>query len=303
MKITFAGSPKYAAIVLEEILNEKIPVKWVVTNEDKPEGRGQKIKPTPVKKLARKRGLEVCHRLEAVIKKTDLVLVAAYGRIFSEDILEMPKYGFLNLHPSLLPKYRGPTPIQAAILNNDKSTGVTVIRMNSEIDSGPIISQKKINLSGNEYYPDLEKKLAREGGRLLADTTKKWTADQIEAEPQNDSEATYTRLLKKEDGRIDWSNPAEKIEREVRAYYPWPGCYTELDDKILKIHKASVQKQTEAGPFGVPGKTYLGTNEKIAVQTGKDFLLIEELQFEGGKKISSASFLQGNTDLIGEILN
>ncbi len=303
MHITFAGTPKFSKIVLEKILKSDLSINAVITTKDKPRGRGQEKKPSPVKEIAERENLRIFHQIEDVIDETDLVLVAAYGRIFSKEILENPKYGFLNVHPSLLPKYRGPTPIQAAILNGDKKTGVTIMLMNEEMDGGPILNQREILLTKKEYYKDLEKKLAESGGEILSETVKKWVKEKITPESQNNSEATYTDLLKKEDGRINWEKSAEKIEREVRAYNPWPGCYGKIEKKLLKVYKASVQKQTEDGPFGPPGKTYLGSNEKIAVQTEKDFLLIEELQIEGGKKMSSKEFLQGNIDLIGNVLH
>ncbi len=302
MHITFAGTSNFSARTLNSLLKEGVKISSVVTPKDKPKGRGQKSKPTPVKKIAIKEGLEINNSLEEVIGKTDLVVVSAYGRIIEKELLERPKHGFLNLHPSLLPKYRGPTPIQAAILNGDKKTGISIILMDEKIDHGPILSKKEIDLTGNEYYKGLENKLSTLGGKYLSKTIKKWTENKIDPQPQDESKASYTGLLTKEDGRINWKDRAIDIERQIRAYNPWPGSYSTLNGKIVKIHKADVQKITEDGPFGQPGKTYLGTNEKIAVQTGEDFLLIEELQIEGKKKTSSKQFLQGNIDLIGKTL-
>jgi methionyl-tRNA formyltransferase len=238
--------------------------------------------------------------LNEIIEKTDLVLVAAYGRIISEKNLKKPKMGFLNVHPSLLPKYRGPSPIQGAILNGEEETGVSIMLMDQKIDHGPILKQKKIKLDQTEYYKDLEEKLACLGGKLLSKTVKEWTTGKIKSQEQNHSQATYTKLFKKSDGKVNWKDSAVQIEREIRAYNPWPGSYSKLDNKMIKFFKAEVQKQTKNGPFGEPGKIYLGTNEKIAVQTGKDFLLIKELQKEGKKKTNSKNFLQGNIDIIGK---
>ncbi|MGM0438885.1 MAG: methionyl-tRNA formyltransferase [Patescibacteria group bacterium] len=299
MHITFAGTPNFSKKVLEELL-KSIEINAVVTAKDKPRGRGQNKKPSPVKKIAEREGISVFNELEKVIDQTDLVLVAAYGEIIKKDVLEKPKHGFLNVHPSLLPKYRGPTPLQAAILNGDEKTGVTIMLMDEKIDHGPILAQKEIELNGNEYYKTLENKLSTLGGKLLADTVPKWINKNIKPKPQDDSKAKHTKLLNKKDGKINWNNSATKIEREIRAYNPWPGSYSKVDGKLVKIFKASVQKQTQDGPFGDPGKIYLGTNEKIAVQTGEDFLLIEELQIEGSKKVKSKDFLQGNMDFIGK---
>ncbi len=302
MHITFAGTPNFSKRVLKELLKE-VDVSAVVTAKDKPRGRGQKKKPTAVKKLAKKENIPVFHDLKEVIEKTDLVLVVAYGKIIKEKELKKPQYGFLNVHPSLLPNYRGPTPLQAAILNGDDETGVTIIKMDEKIDHGPILAQKKVKLSGSEYYLDLGKELSTLGGELLSEVVSNWTKGDIKPKPQDHSNATHTNLLDKKDGQIDWTNSATLIERKVRAYNPWPGCYSYLNDKMLKIFKAEVQKQTKDGPFGDPGKIYLGTNEKIAVQTGDDFLLIEKLQLEGFQKTTSKEFLQGNMDIIGDVLD
>ena len=302
MHITYLGTPNFSKRVLHELLKE-IDVNAIVTGKDKPRGRGQKKKPTAVKSLAKEKNIVVYHGLDKVIEKTDLVLVAAYGQIISEENLKKPKYGFLNVHPSLLPKYRGPTPLQAAILNGDDKTGVTIIQMDEKIDHGPILAQQQVDLSGSEYYRDLEKELSTLGGRLLSSVVSEWVDGNIKPKPQNHSKATHTTLLNKDDGRIDWKESATLIERKVRAYNPWPGSYSCLNGKNLKIFKAEVQKQTEDGPFGAPGKIYLGTNEKIAVQTGEGFLLVEELQLEGSKRTTSKEFLQGNMDIIGEILD
>ncbi len=303
MHITFAGTPKFAKNVLKRLLDNGIAIDAVVTAEDRPQGRGQKKKPTPVKKIAKDENIAIFYNLNSIIEKTDLVLVAAYGKIISEEDLQVPKHGFLNVHPSLLPKYRGPSPIQEAILNGDKKTGTTIMVMDEEIDHGPVLIQKEVRLMGDEYYKDLEDKLSKMGGDLLVDIIPKWKSKKNKATPQNHDIAIYTSLLSKKDGLIDWSDSASKIERKIRAYNPWPGCYTGINNKLMKIFKAEVQKQTEDGPFGKPGKTYLGTNSKIAVQTGEDFLLIEELQIEGGRKTNSKEFLQGNDEIIGQVLS
>ncbi len=302
MHITFAGTPKFSKIVLENALDQ-LSIDAVVTARDKKSGRGLKKKASPVKKIAKKNQISVFHNLDQVIEDTDLVLVAAYGKIIKKNNLEKPKFGFLNVHPSLLPKYRGPTPIQEAILNGDKKTGVSIMKMDEKIDHGPILKQKEVDLNQDEYYQDLEEKLAVLGGKLLAQTVKKWTMGKIKLKEQNHDQATHTDLLTKKDGRINWKEPAIQIERKIRAYNPWPGCYSKINNNLVKFFKAEVQEQTEAGPFGRPGKIYLGTNEKIAVQTGKDFLLIEELQLEGKKKTTSKNFLQGNIDIIGKVFH
>ncbi|MEA3272416.1 MAG: methionyl-tRNA formyltransferase [Patescibacteria group bacterium] len=172
---------------------------------------------------------------------TDIAVVAAYGHIIPKKILEIPKFGFLNIHPSLLPKYRGPSPIQNAILNGDKETGVSIMLLDKKMDSGPILAQKKVKINENETYETLRNRLAEIGAKLLIKTLLDYVSGKIKPKPQNHKKATYTKLLKREDGKIDWSKPAEEIERMVRAYHPWPGTWTELNGKRLKIILNRVQ--------------------------------------------------------------
>lgn len=304
MHITYLGTPNFSKRVLKTLVDKGITVNAVVTAEDKPKGRGMKKKPTPVKEWAVKNSIPVFHDLSATIDETDLVLVAAFGEIINRSDLNKPEYGFLNLHPSLLPKYRGPTPMQETILNDDEETGVTIILMDEKIDHGPILSQEKVDLNGDEYYKDLENELSILGGKLLAKTVNRWIKGDIKPEPQNHERATMTGLLTKEDGRVDWSESAVKIERKIRAYNPWPGVFSKTTNgKLLKFFKANTQKQTSSGPFGDLGKIYLGTNNKIAIQTGKNFLLVNELQLEGEKRMNSKAFLRKHEDIIGEVLN
>jgi methionyl-tRNA formyltransferase len=235
-------------------------------------------------------------------------VVAAFGQILPKEILEIPQYGCLNVHPSLLPKYRGPSPIQYTILNGDKETGVTIIKMTEEVDAGDIVASARHEVGSMKITSEeLEKELANLGAKLLIETIPKWLKREIKPIPQDDSKATQTKVLEKEDGKIDWEKPAEHIERQIRAFQPWPSAYAECKmknakGKMLKILKADVLKQTKDGPFGQPGKTFLAPDDKIAVQTGKDFLIIKELQLEGKRKISSAEFLRGHADFIGTIL-
>jgi len=178
--------------------------------------------------------------------KPDLIIVASYGKIIPRKILEIPKYGCLNVHPSLLPKYRGPSPIQTAILNNDKETGVTIILMDEKIDHGPILGQRELEFSiFNFQFSKLHNKLAELGVKLLIETIPKWINGKIKAKPQNHSKATYTKILKREDGKIDWSKPCREIERQIRAFNPWPGTFTFIKHKNktlrVKILEANVK--------------------------------------------------------------
>lgn len=207
--------------------------------------------------------------------KPDLVIVASYGKIIPKKILEIPKYGCLNIHPSLLPKYRGPSPIQTTIFNGDKKTGVTIILMDEKIDHGPILAQQEWEIPNSKItYPELSQKLARLGVKLLIQTIPKWINGEIKPKPQNESKATYTKILKREDGKIDWSKPGREIERQIRAFFPWPGAFFFIrhKGKILrvKILQANISKDNK--------------------------LIIKKLQPEGKKAMTFEEFKKGYHD-------
>ncbi len=215
MKIIFLGTGEFGTIILQGLIENK-------------------YKPVLVYDFKKLKEL-----------KPDLVIVASYGKIIPKDILKIPKYGCLNVHGSLLPKYRGPSPIQTAILNNDKETGVTIILMDEKIDHGKIISNSKFLISKKFTYPELCEKLANLGVKLLIETIPKWTKGQIKPKPQNESKASYTKILKREDGKIDWNKSAQEIERQIRAFNPWPGTFTFIKHKNktlrIKILEANVK--------------------------------------------------------------
>ena len=318
MKIIFIGTPEFGTIILEELINAGYKPVLVITAPDKPVGRKHILTPPLVKVVAKRYNINVIQPAQIRSTKSeirnlepDLIITAAYSQILPNEILEIPKYGCLNIHPSLLPKYRGPSPIQTAILNGDTETGATIILMDDKIDQGPILENQKSKIKNKKLtYEELHNELAELGAKLLIKTIPDWVAGKIKPMPQDEKKAIYTKILKKEDGKINWKNSAEEIERQIRALSPWPGTFTtfknnksDSNPKILKILKAKIQKQTENGPFGEPGKTFMAPDEKIAVQTGKDFLIIEELQPEGGQKMTSAEFLNGRPDFIGVILD
>ncbi|RLC39927.1 MAG: methionyl-tRNA formyltransferase [Candidatus Nealsonbacteria bacterium] len=310
IKVIFIGTPEFGAIILEKLVKTPYKPILVITAPDKPKGRKQILTPPPVKVIAQKYSIPIeqpnkirdC-KLKIENLKPDLGIVAAYGQILPKTILDIPKYGFLNVHPSLLPRWRGSSPIQYTILNGDKKTGVTIILMNEKMDEGPIIATSNLKSQiSNLTYEELSEKLANLGAELLIKTIPKWIAGEIKPKPQDHSKATYTKILKKEDGKIDWSKSAHEIEREIRAFYPWPGSFCSWDGKRMKVLKAEVLKCTKTCPKGVLGKTFLAPDDKIAVQTGKDFLVITELQLEGKKPTNSKDFLNGHPDFIGTIL-
>lgn len=248
IKIVFAGTPKLGAIVFEELVKAGFVIKLVLTKADKPAGRGKKVIPSPVRLIAQKfkiptlsianlNSQEFADQLKKIAP--DLIVVAAFGKILPKQVLEIPKYGVLNFHPSLLPKFRGPSPIQFAILAGEQKTGVTIIKMNENLDEGDILSQVEIVIADDDTTASLAEKLAKVGAKLLAETIKKWTAGKLTPKPQNHLKATYCGMLTKYDGKINLENPPnhEKFDRMVRAFYPWPTVWSELriNNKVLQI--------------------------------------------------------------------
>lgn len=309
-KIIFMGTPEFGVIVLEELCQSEYKPILVFTSPDKPIGRKQIITPPPVKIIAEKYNIQVLQpnkisdfKSQIIDLKPDLILVAAYGQILPKEILEIPKYGCLNIHPSILPKYRGPSPIQYTILNNDQESGVTIILMDEKMDHGPILTNFKIEIeTASIIYTQLHNKLAKVGVELFIETIPKWIKGEINPQAQDESKVTFTKIIKKEDGRIDWKKPAQILEREIRAFNPWPSSYCFWQEKRLKLLKSDVLIQSHHGPFGPLGKTFLAPDEKIAIQTGKDFLIIKELQIEGKKPLNSEEFMRGQKNFIGVVL-
>lgn len=310
MKIVFFGTPEFSAIILEKLIKNNLKPILVVTALDKPVGRRRKLTAPPVKVAAQNYNIPVLQtesldapefRKVILNSQPDFIVLAAFGPpFFNKEILEIPKYGCLNVHPSLLPKYRGASPIPYAILNNEKETGVTIMRMSEKIDQGDILSQEKLEILATDTTLTLTKKLADLGSNLLIKTISLLIGSGISPCSQGESPTSYCCQLKKEDGRIDWNNPTDYIERQVRAFDPWPGTHTLFGKKILKILKVHVIKENTE-PLK-PGFIFLSRNKELAVQTGKDSLAIEQLQLEGGKPLSAQDFLRGHKEIIGTIL-
>ncbi len=308
MNIAFASNSPFGAVVFKKLLENGITPSFLITSSATDQKKRTKAQNLLLRDLARERGVEIREAedretMHKIIeeKRPELVVTAACGIIISQETLSLST--FINVHPSLLPEYRGATPIQNAIIDGKEKTGVSVIKMNEKIDGGPILSQKEVSLMSKITYEEAEKLLAEEGGDLLLDVIPSALKDELTFTEQNEEEATYTKTLKKEDGKINWSDPAKDIERKVRALNPWPGTYGKMGEKTFKVLDAEVQEQTTDGPFGDPGKVYLGTNNSIAVQTGKNFLLIKRLQIEGKNSTTSKDFLQGNMQSIGITLS
>lgn len=244
MKVAFFGTPKIAQIVLEKLINSPYKPQIVVTGPDTKVGRGQKLEASPVKKTATEHNIKVLQpeNLSSLISQLstlnlDLAILVAYGKIIPNDILQIPSFGFVNVHPSLLPKFRGPSPITTPILAGDKTTGVSLIVLDSELDHGPIIAQKEIVISPSDTHDSLGTKLTTTGAKLLLETLPEYLAQNITPEQQDHDLATYTQKITKESGKIDISNPPDQItlDRMIRAYFPWPTVWAEIDEKNIKF--------------------------------------------------------------------
>ncbi|MDP3995784.1 MAG: methionyl-tRNA formyltransferase [bacterium] len=312
MKIIFIGTSEFAAIILEKLVKSTNQPFLVISAPDKAVGRKQIVTSPPVAALAEKYKIPVVQpekisESSGEIRKLspDLIILAAYGQIIPENILTSPKYDSINVHPSLLPLWRGPSPIQHAILNGDKRTGVTIMKMTTELDAGPILLQKEMEMTGQEDFQELHDKLAKFAAELLNEAIFKIFSGKISLQLQDDSKATYSKILKKEDGKIDWQKPAQILERQIRAFSVWPGSHAIFNDgkgsKKIKILKARVYMPPDKIKYPV-GKVLVVPQNEIGVQCGKDFLVIERLQMEGKNEVSSEDFLRGYTNFIGTIL-
>ncbi len=300
MKIVFMGTPDFAAGILEDIIKAGHEIALVVTKEDKPRGRGKEVTFTPVKEVALKHNLPVFqpHRIkdtEAIetLKKyeADVFVVVAYGQILSREILDMPKKICVNIHASLLPKYRGAAPIQWAVIDGEQYTGVTTMRMEDGIDTGDIIETITYELKSDETGGSLFDKLMELGGKLIVSTLEKIENGTATFTKQDDSKSTYAKMLNKKLGDIDFSMDAVSIERLIRGLNPWPSAYTSLNGKNLKIWKA-VTKEDEYE--GQPGEIVYVSEDEMYIKTGKGVLSIVELQLEGKKRMYIQDFLHGN---------
>ena len=304
-KIIFWGSSAFALPSLQALTERGWRPLAVITQPDKPVGRKRSLTPTPVKKLAAELNLPIyspdaanSKKTAALIKKLspDAMVVAAYGQILSSEILALPKHGTLNVHASLLPLYRGASPIQQAILEGVKKTGVTIMLMDEKMDHGAILSQQSLKINPSDTSESLSAKLAILGGELLIQTLPHWLKGEVKARTQDHQAATYTKIINRADGLIDWHWPSEKIERLIRAYYPWPGAYTKWRGQTLKIHQAAVSRVKAAAPAG---QVAMGDDGEALVGTGEGGLALKQIQLAGGKILAARDFLFGHPDFIG----
>ena len=294
-KVVFMGSPDFALPSLRA-LAKQYEVVGVVTQPDRASGRGREVKMSPVKTLAQELDLplmqpEKLRTPEAMDQlrawAPDLIVVAAFGQILKKDVLTLPRYGCINVHASLLPRWRGAAPINAAILAGDDKTGVTIMQMDVGLDTGPMLAQKSIRLTRDDTAGSVFRALSTLGADLLIDTLPRWIAGEIQPQQQDDTLATYAAMLKKEAGKLDFTRDVNELERLIRAFNPWPGAYMEFDGAILKVHRAHV----EAGTAEAGQRLIIQNQPAIGARSG--ILVLDEVQPAGKKSMSGKSFLAG----------
>jgi methionyl-tRNA formyltransferase len=311
-RIVFMGTPEFAIPPLQVLVEDASlgQVVGVFTQPDRPSGRGRTLQPSPVKVLALEHAVPVYQpkslrkpepqaQMEAL--QPDVIIVAAFGQIVPPAVLDLPRFGCINVHASLLPRWRGAAPVAAAILAGDDVTGVTIMKMDAGLDTGPIIRQRSLPIAADDTRESLTGRLAQMGAELLRDTLPDWFAGHIRPQPQNEEDVTYAPRIEKEQGRIDWREAAEVIGRQVRAFYPWPGVFTYWQGALLKILAASPSPQqpyAQATAQQPPG-TVIETPGGPAVVTGSGVLHLREVQPAGKRPMPADAFARGARGFIG----
>lgn len=322
LRIIYMGTPQFAVPALEALIHGSAPGKvlptgyeivTVVTRPDKPVGRGQDIVYSPVKQAALAHGMPVWQpgsfkrpeNGEALAAyHADLYIVAAFGQILPRAVLDQPRFGTLNIHASLLPRYRGVSPISEAILQGDSETGVTIMLLDAGVDTGPTLLKRSIPIDENATTGSLTAKLADLGADALVEVLPRWISGEITPELQDELQSTHTHMLRKEDGAIQWQRPAAVIARMVRAYTPWPGAYTHWRGKLLKIvsaHALTLEPDANVVPGTVSVREAAG-HPVLAIVTGAGFLLVQQLQLEGKRAMSAEEFLRGYPQISASVL-
>lgn len=306
MRVIFLGTPEFAAIPLEALAHdERYEVVGIVTQPDRATGRSRAPEPPPVKRAALQLGIPVFQpeslRDPAAVEqlaalRPDVGVVAAYGEILRKNVLAIPPHGYLNIHPSLLPRHRGPTPVPGAILAGDTETGVTVMLLDAKMDSGPILAQQRVQLPPDARSDTLTEQLFTLGSALLLEALVDYPAGTLTPRPQDDSQATYTKLLKKEDGAIDWRATAIQIERMTRAYHPWPSAHTSWRGQPFKL--IAVRVHAEWGGSATPG-TLLSQNDSVWVATGAGAIELLTIQSSGKRPLAATDWWRGLKQITG----
>jgi methionyl-tRNA formyltransferase len=307
MRLIFAGTPAFAAAALDALADAGHEIALVLTQPDRPAGRGMKLTPSAVKQSAQARGLPVFQptslksaeaqdALRAVA--AEVMVVAAYGLILPQAVLDIPRRGCLNIHASLLPRWRGAAPIQRAILAGDEVTGITIMQMDAGLDTGAMLLKTAVPIDDEDTAGSLHDKLARAGAASIIEALAR--LDELTPQAQDDALATYAAKLTKQEARLDWSRPAVELARAIRAYNPVPGAHTVLDGQIVKIWRATAQGLDQPG--GRPGEVLAADERGIVVASGEGVLRIAELQLAGGKRMDAAALVSGRGLLPGKIL-
>lgn len=308
LNMVFMGTPDLAATVLRALLEDGYAVSAVVTQPDKPKGRGKAMACSPVKEIALEKGIPVLQPEKAKDAgfieelsqlKPDIIVVAAYGKILPKAILDLPKYGCINVHTSLLPDYKGAAPIQWAVLNGEKETGVTIMYMDEGCDTGDIISAERILIADDETGGGLHDKLAVLGGELLVRTLPSVLDGSCSRTPQEKGAGRYVSIIDKSLGNLDFSRPAIELERYIRGLDPWPCAFTKLEGKILKLWKAYVIPECTGEQ---PGTVLAGDKKALRIATGDGILAVTELQPEGKRRMKTEEYLNGYTIEAGTVL-
>lgn len=309
VRTVFMGTPQFAVTILESLLQGPYQILAVYTQPDKPAGRGRPVVFPPVKKLALERQIPVIQhgslKSSEVMEKLasfqpELIIVAAFASILPPEVLSLPKFTCLNVHPSLLPRHRGPSPIANTILCGDELTGVTIMLMDRGLDTGPILAQRKVGISFMDTTGSLSSKLADVGAALLLEALPKWLGGELTPYAQDESQATYSKLITSKDGEIDWHLSALELWRRVRAYNPWPSCYTWCQGKRLKIHKAIPLGDMRQGEIGEV--IALAEQPGVGVVTRHGILGLCQVQLEGKREMLANDFVRGKRDFIGCVL-
>jgi methionyl-tRNA formyltransferase len=306
----FLGTPDFALPSLEALIHADYEIVSVITQPDRESGRGKLVNSSPVKKLAISKGFDVFQPETMKDKKVldyvsnlkpHLIVVAAYGLLITPEILSVPEFGCLNVHPSLLPKYRGSSPVATAILNGDEVTGVTIMLMDKGLDTGPVLMQIEAPIAKEDTAGSLTARLAKVGAQLLVKTIPRWIEGDVKQVPQDETNAIYSRAITKEDGKISWNSTALELWRRIRAFDPWPGCYTWWQGKRLKINRAI---PLEGGMTDQAGKVIVlsGPNAGVAVVTRDGVLGLLEVQLEGKKAMTAEEFVRGHREFPGTVL-
>ncbi|WP_027356485.1 methionyl-tRNA formyltransferase [Desulfofundulus thermocisternus] len=310
MRVVFMGTPDFAVPALHALVNAGYPVVGVVTQPDRPRGRGGRIQPPPVKQAALRMGLPVLQpvrvRDDYFIEqlrelKPDIIVVAAYGQILPPSILYLPPRGCVNIHASLLPRYRGAAPIHRAIMNGERETGVTIMLMDEGLDTGDILLQQAVSIEETDNAGVLHDRLALLGAELLLKALQLLKQGNLRRRPQEDSLATYAPPLTREDEIINWERAARDLYNQIRGLDPWPGARTWWEGKVLKVWRVSIKGEGNPVKGVIPGQV-VTAGEEVLVATGKGYLSLQEVQLQGGRRLPIADFLRGHNLVPGTVL-